>query len=100
MLFLCAFHAANLTSVTFGNGIKYIGSYAFIDCGSLYKIIVDDIGVWCGITFDYVTGTPFTYSTPSKYIQLYSDDTHIISDLIIPENVSIIKEYSFLVLLA
>lgn len=90
----------NLNTISFGDGIKSIERYAFQESNNLDKIIVNDIGVWCGIDFKYEqNGTPFihegTYSKPSRYLHLYSDDTHIITDLIIPESISTIKEWSF-----
>lgn len=89
----------NLNTISFGNGIRSIGIYAFHGSNSLDKIIVNDIEVWCGIDFeDEQYGTPFlrqTYYGPEKYLHLYSDDTHIITDLIIPESVSTIKAWAF-----
>ena len=87
----------NLNTVSFGDGIKSIGGYAFRGSNSLDKIIVKDIEVWCGIDFNPEQyGTPFLTNTqPDKYIHLYSNDTHVISDLIIPESVSTIKKYAF-----
>lgn len=90
-----------LNTVSFGNGIRSIGIYAFQGSDSLDKIIINDIEVWCGIDFEHADrGTPLLtqYSGalhPEKYLHLYSDDTHSITDLVIPENVTTINSWGF-----
>ena len=90
----------NLTKISFGSGIQSIGLYAFQVHGSskLEKIVVKDIKAWCEMDVSHDQyGSPFVYEfwDPQNYIRLYRDDNHIISDLIIPENVSTINEWVF-----
>ena len=95
---------SSLNTISFGSGIKSIGEYAFRGENGWNskhnKIIVKDINAWCNLSMEYEQyGTPligeWTYSSPDNYICLYSDDTHMITDLIIPEGVTAIKNWIF-----
>lgn len=101
----------NLTRVTLGDGVKYIKEEAFKDCKSLQYINIgkgligtsasfsdckklkfvniSDLSAWCNI--DFYTGecNPLCYAS-----QLYLDDQEIV-DLIIPNDVLSIGNYSF-----
>ena len=43
----------SLETIKIGNSVTHIGQRAFTGCDNLQKVIVEDIGAWCNITFDY-----------------------------------------------
>ena len=84
---------SNLESITFGSGLKTLGksgaqSGIVSGCTNLSKVIIPDIASWCNV--DIVHGDDIF-----KYAKLYSDETHVINDLVIPEGVTTIKKYTF-----
>ena len=80
----------DLTSLTVPNTITSIGDYAFEGCGSLKKVIVQDISAWCGIEFAEFYSNPLFYAR-----HLYSDENTEITDLVIPSSVTSIGRDAF-----
>ena len=75
--------------LTLGNSITNIGDYAFRDCSGLTSVYyTGDIAQWCGIQF---TGA----SNPLYHAHnLYIDNT-LVTNLVIPNTVTEIKDYAF-----
>lgn len=86
---------SNLTSITIPNSVTYIGNHAFKDCTSLARVNITDVAAWCNIDFrndQSHTGL----SNPLSYAHhLYLKDEEV-TDLVIPETVTTIKDYVFL----
>lgn len=84
----------SLVQVTIGNSVTSIGDDAFNDCESLTAVYyTGDVEGWCEITFQ----TPgLNGSTNPLYYahNLYINNT-LLTELIIPEGVSDIKEHAF-----
>ena len=79
---------SGLTSVNIPSTVTTIKKWAFRDCSGLTKVCITDIAAWCEITFeDY--GNPLYYAH-----HLFLEDEEI-TDLIIPDNVSIISDRVF-----
>ena len=86
----CAFlGCSSLTSVSIGNGVTSIGSSAFEECSSLTSVHISDIAAWCAINFDNYVGQPF-YSAYNLYL-----DGTLVTDLVVPNNVTSIGERTF-----
>lgn len=82
-----------LKDLILGNGIEYIGFLAFQSCISLENVHIKDISSYCKINIDigyngYQTG-PLCYAD-----NIYINGI-LTSDIIIPDGVAEIKEYSF-----
>ncbi|MDO4310019.1 MAG: leucine-rich repeat domain-containing protein [Prevotella sp.] len=86
-----------LTSVTIPASIKKIGSNAFSGCILLTEIHISDIAAWCSIEFANKYSNPLGNrynSTSSLGASLYLNGEKI-TELIIPEGVTDIKQYAF-----
>ncbi len=79
----------SLTSVAIGNGVTSIGRLAFEGCDSFTAVYITDITAWCAIDFDYL------YSNPLYYAKNLYLNNQLVTDLIIPDGVTEIKEYAF-----
>lgn len=82
---LKAFYGSSLENITLPKSLTTIEGLAFDSCSSLSKgkLIVDDIGWWCGISFGDVYSNPLYYAK-----RLYSDPDTEITSLVIPEGVT------------
>ena len=79
----------SLTSVTIPNSVTSIGSSAFSGCTGLTNVKINDISVWCGISFSDDASNPL-----SSAHNLYLNGTKV-TDLIIPDGVMSIRNYAF-----
>ena len=80
---------SGLTSVTIGNSVTSIGGDAFYNCSGLTSVHISDITKWCAISFSGYYANPLTYSH-----NLYVNG-ELVKDLIIPDSVTSIGDYSF-----
>ena len=83
------YDCTGMTSVTIGNGVSNIANSAFANCSGLNEVHISDLATWCNITFENLLANPL-YTAHNLYL---NDD--IVSDLIIPENVTSIGNYAF-----
>lgn len=81
----------SLNSVEIGNNVQFIGKKAFSGCTSLERVEVSDIAAWCGIAFEDSEATPFSNSE-CKHMYINGER---ITNLLIPNSVTEIKEYTF-----
>ena len=83
-------NCTGLTSVTIGNSVTSITNYAFSGCTSLTSTIyTGTIVQWCGISFGESSANPLYYSH-----SLTIGGTEI-TNLVIPNGVTEIKQYAF-----
>ena len=78
-----------LTSVTIPNSVTTIGSYAFEGCSGLTEVNISDLSAWCKIDFDSSQANPLYYA---KKFKLNGAE---IKDLVIPDDITKIKNYAF-----
>lgn len=78
-----------LTSVSIPKSLSVIGEYAFSGCIGLKKVNISDIGAWCNINFSNSLSNPLHYAK-----NLYHND-ELITNLIIPKEVTTINDYAF-----
>ena len=75
-----------LTSVTIPNSMTSIGTGAFYGCSNLTAVHITDLEAWCNIKFE---DNPLYYA---HHLFLNGDE---ISDLIIPNSITSIGQYTF-----
>ena len=81
---------SSLTSITIPESVSTIKNYAFSGCTKLTKTnYTGDIAGWCAIEFTSSNANPIYYSK-----NLYIKDV-LVTNLIIPEEVTRIKDYAF-----
>ncbi len=84
-------NAPKITGVVFEENsvCTSVGNYAFYYCNSLTSVSITDIAAWCAI--DFADG----YSNPLYYAQILYCNGELVTDLVIPEEVTSIKNYAF-----
>ena len=78
-----------LTSVTIPNSVTSIGKWAFDDCTGLTEVNITDLSAWCKIDFANIDANPLSYAC---HLKLNSTE---ITNLIIPSDITEIKNYTF-----
>lgn len=88
-----------LTSVTIPDSITSIGYGAFLDCYCLTSVHITDLSAWCKINFNDWSSNPFYshghsdwYNTEELYLYLNGEK---VTDLVIPNDITVIKQYTF-----
>lgn len=76
-------------SITFHNNVVSVGQKAFEQCTNLKKVCIKDLEAWCNIDFGANHTNPLYYAH-----NLYLDET-LITELVIPETITQIKNYTF-----
>ena len=83
------YNQKNLTELTIGNSVTSIGSNTFSSCSGLTSVNISDIASWCKINFASQDANPLYYAH-----DLYLNGEKI-ENLIIPNDISLIKDYVF-----
>ena len=78
-----------LTSIYIPNSITSIGKDAFSGCDCLTGVYINNVGEWCKIIFDN------SYSNPLRCAHKLFINGEEIRDLVIPNGVTSIGDYSF-----
>ncbi len=80
-----------ITKVIFEEGCecKSIGASVFVNCSSLTGVYITDIAFWCSIDFKDSSSNPL-----QRNGNLYLNN-QLVTDLVIPEGVTEIKNYTF-----
>ena len=80
---------SGLTSITIPNSVTEIGSFAFSHCSGLTEVNISDLSAWCKIDFGSSDANPLYYA---KKFKLNGAE---IKDLVIPNDITKIKDYAF-----
>ena len=82
-------YCSSLTSIEIPNSVTYIDNNAFQYCSSLSSVYVSDIVAWCNIEFDNY------YSNPMAYAENLYLNGELVTNVIIPNEVTEIGDYVF-----
>ena len=91
-------NCSGLTSVTIPNSVTRIGYNAFSGCNGLKEVHVEDLAAWCNI---YFGSSYYGYSYHSDYTNPLSQahklylNAQLVTDLVIPNNVTSIRDDAF-----
>ena len=80
---------SGLKSIEIPNSIKSAGDAAFFDCTGLTAVYISDLAVWCNIDFATYFSNPLYYAH-----KLYLND-ELLTELVIPDGVTEIKNRTF-----
>ena len=83
------YYCKNLTSVTIPNSVTSIGNLAFSGCTSLTSVHIFDLTAWYNISFVNFYSNPLSYAN-----NLYLDG-ELVTELVIPNDVTSIKDHAF-----
>ena len=78
-----------LMSVSIPASVNEVGNYAFINCESLSRVNISDISAWCRIVFSQ------DYTNPLGYAHNLYLNGKLLTNLVIPEDVTNISYYAF-----
>lgn len=78
----------NIASITIGTGLNSIDREAFAGCVGIKKVIIKDIAAWCQIDFG---DNPLEWGNG----KIYNDENTEITELVIPDGVTIISGTAF-----
>ncbi len=79
----------NLASIYIPKSVIEIKSGAFIDCDNLINVNISFLASWCNIIFSEYRSNPLYYAK-----NLYLDN-ELVTDLVIPEGIEKINNYTF-----
>ena len=79
----------NLKAINIGKDVKSISDMSLYDCESLASVNISDLSAWCKIDFEYSGANPLYYA---KKLKLNGND---ITNLVIPNDITKIKNYAF-----
>ena len=80
---------SGLTSVTIPSSVTSIGSWAFLFCDGLTDVNITDLSAWCKIDFYIDKSNPLSYA---NHLKLNGTE---ITNLVIPNDITEIKQYAF-----
>ena len=86
-------YCSSLTDITIPNSVTSVGSYAFYNCSSLTSVYITDIAKWCSIEFK--SDTYGCYANPLYYAKNLYLNGNLVTELKIPDGVTVIKPYAF-----
>lgn len=78
-----------LGSITIPGSVVSIKDQSFSGCDALKQVNIEDIGNWCAITFSSASANPL------YYVNSFYVDNQLVTDLVIPDNVTAISKYAF-----
>ena len=82
-------NCTNLTGITIPNQVTSIGSSAFDGCTRLVEVNISDLSAWCKIEFSG------SYANPLYYAKKLKLNGTVITNLVIPNDISQINNYTF-----
>ena len=93
-------HCSTLNSVSLPTTLTAIGDNAFRDCSQIKAVYISDLSAWCNISFAYDSDWDEglwlgCWSNPLQYAHNLYLNGELITDLVIPNNVMLLKPFAF-----
>ena len=85
-----------LTSITIPSSVTSIKKNAFYECPNLTAVNINDLAAWCGIDTEYKDDMGFNTSNPLVLAHNLYLNGEKITDLVIPDGVTSIGNYTFM----
>ena len=82
-------YCSDITSITIPSSIMTIGKNAFNQCAEINEVHIEDLAAWCKINFMTTNSNPLCYAS-----ELYLNG-ELLTDLVIPDGITEIKDFSF-----
>lgn len=82
-------NCTSLTSITIPPSVRTVGGSAFYQCHALKSVYISDLKAWCYIDFHLDSANPL-FNNANLYLQ-----DQLVTELVIPEGVFMIKEAAF-----
>lgn len=73
--------------------LEEVGEKAFLDCNALQDIHLEDVAAWVSIPDENILSEPISNSRDG--VRRFYLDGKLITDLVIPEGVTVIREHAF-----
>ena len=86
---------SGLNSISIPNSVTTIGFKAFMNCTNLSSVCISDLAAWCAIPFKDDDDHDFSETNPLKYAHHLILNGEEVTELVIPDGVSTIGNYSF-----
>ena len=84
-------NCSRLVNITIPSSIKFMATFAFYGCGNLERVyFTGSIAEWCEIEFVRTAS-----ANPVNYSHALYVDNKLVTDLVIPETVTEIKDFAF-----
>ena len=82
-------HCSGFRSIVIGSSVTSIGNSAFNGCSRLKEVHISDLEAWCNIDFGGTKANPL-YQAKNLYL-----NGELVTELVIPDGVTEIKNYVF-----
>ena len=78
-----------ITSIAIPSSVTGFGDEAFYGCSGLTAVYIEDLTTWCNMEFATPESNPLYYA---KNLYLHGE---VVTELVVPGNVSVVKQYAF-----
>ena len=89
-----AFERATIGILTLGRGLETVKDYGFMNA-TIDMVFVPDLSTWCKIDFTTQRSNPLIPPEFSDHTVKLFVDGELLTDLVIPEDITVIKQYAF-----
>ncbi len=80
---------SSLGSITIPGSVVSMKDKSFYGCDALKQVNIENIGNWCAITFSSASANPLCY------VNNFYVDNQLVTDLVIPDDVTAVSKYAF-----
>ena len=89
-----AFERATIGILTLGHGLETVKDYGFMNA-TIDMVFVPDLSTWCKIDFTTQRSNPLLPPEFSDHTVKFFVDGELLTDLVIPEDITVVKQYAF-----